>query len=78
MVIPTTDEMDHTTAEERPKLIGMCDTCFEWTPFNDLTDERVCKNKDGKLLQSTVRSQRSFDAEWGKKESAKVKRKAKK
>jgi len=76
-MIPTTDEMDHTTAEERPKLIGMCDTCFEWTPFNNLTDKRVCAC-GGKLLQSTVRSQRTFTVEWGKKESAKVKKKAKK
>lgn len=77
-MIPTTDEMDHTTAEERPKLIGMCDTCFEWTAFNDLTDKRVCSKGDGNLLQSTVRSQRTWNAEWAKKETAKAKKKAKK
>lgn len=75
--IPTTDEMDHTTPEERHKLIGMCDTCFEWTKFDDQKDSRACVC-GGKLVQSTVRSERSFDAERGKKESAKARRKAKK
>lgn len=76
-MIPTTDEMDHTTPEERHKLTGMCDTCFLWTPFDNQKDQRVCAC-GGKLLQSTVRSQRTFDVEWGKKESAKFKRKKKK
>jgi len=73
----TTDEMDQTTSEERYKLTGMCGACFEWTNFDDQKDERVCKC-GGKLLQQTVRSQRTLNPDWAKKESAKFKKKAKK
>lgn len=75
--VPTTDEMDETTPEERHKLSGMCGSCFEWTHFDDEKDERVCKC-GGKLVQSTIRSQRTYNEEWAKKESAKAKRKIKK
>lgn len=30
---PTTDEIDHTTPEERNKLVGYCETHQEWYKF---------------------------------------------
>lgn len=59
MRVPTTDEMDSTTPEERPLLIGQCPKCSDWTPFNNLTDEKVCKADGIKLDQRTIQSQRS-------------------
>lgn len=75
--VPTTDEMDETTPEERNKLTGMCDTCFEWTMFERGKDPEICAC-GGHLVGSTVCSQRTYNVEWAKKESAKAKRKRKK
>lgn len=74
MRVPTTDEMDSTTAEERPKLVGMCADCGNWHKFNDKTDKRIC-SCGGHLIGSTIHSQRTFNDERAKKESAKYKRK---
>ncbi len=63
--VPTTDEMDETTPEERYKLVAICDKCHEphyftgkRERFNQTSDE-ICKcgNKSFYGLQS----QRTFD-----------------
>lgn len=70
-MIPTTDQMDHTTPEERHDLAGLCDTCGETIRFHALTGSRSCKC-GGKVLQSSVRSWRTWNSEMAKKEKAKI------
>jgi hypothetical protein len=76
-MIPTTDEMDHTTPEERNALVGACGTCGEWTKFDNRKPQPKCQC-GGDLLQSSIHTQRTFDIERGKKETAKIRKKAKK
>lgn len=63
--VPTTDEMDETTPEERYKLVAICDKCHEphyftgsHKRFLQATGE-ICKC-GGKSFYG-VQSQRSFD-----------------
>lgn len=60
MRVPTTDEMDSTTLEDRPLLIGQCPVCSNWTKFNKNTDQPVCKEDGNKLDTRSIQSQRSF------------------
>lgn len=73
-MIPTTDEMDHITPDERHALVGMCELCGEWTKFDDRYEVNRCKDS-GLLMVQTIRTQRTFDVEKAKKETAKYKAK---
>jgi DNA-directed RNA polymerase subunit RPC12/RpoP len=74
--VPTTDEMDHTTSEERRKLVAMCDACGEWLHFLRkegsmyATTGLSCENCGGKSFHGLI-SERTFDVERAKKETAK-------
>lgn len=82
--VPTTNQMDHTTNEERRKLVAMCQECAEWKPFlrqehtNNTYKGLVCDNCGGVRFSGVV-SQRTYDPVRAKKESAAfLKKKAKK
>lgn len=74
--VPTTNQMDHTTYEERRKLAAMCEACGEWKPFlraehtNNTYKGLVCDSCGGDRFRAVI-SQRTFDPERAKKESAK-------
>lgn len=70
MVIPTTDEMDHTTPEERGKLVGMCAKDGQWNNFTR-GQQYSCTCGHHEFVQSSVHSQRTFDKDRAKKETAK-------
>lgn len=63
--VPTTDEMDETTPEERYKLVAICDKCHEPHFFTGdhkrflQTQGEICKC-GGKSFYD-LRSQRTFD-----------------
>ncbi len=65
-MIPTTDEMDKTTPEERYKLVAICNGCSEphyftgSTERNSQTDGEVCSNCGGKQFSGLI-SQRTFN-----------------
>lgn len=75
-MIPTTDQMDSTTPEERPKLVAMCEKCGTWKPFTlkehaiNTYAGLVCDNDKSTNFRDVI-SQRTFDAERAKKASAK-------
>lgn len=69
-MIPTTDQMDHVTPEERVALTGMCVNCGKWSNFTRGKAFR-CPCGSDRVLQSSVHSQRTFDKERAKKETAK-------
>lgn len=62
---PTTDEMDHTTPEERYKLVAICDSCHQPHYFTGSPDRmnqtagEVCEC-GGKSFYD-MRSQRTFN-----------------
>jgi hypothetical protein len=74
--VPTTDEMDETTPEDRPKLTAMCENCGAWKPFTRPANTPntykglVCDGCGGQKFRE-VTSQRTFDIERAKKISAK-------
>lgn len=73
---PTTDQMDHTTPNERMKLVAMCENCGEWKKFvrsqhpHNTYHGLECDNCGGHNFRDVI-SQRTFDAERAKKASAK-------
>lgn len=83
-MIPTTDQMDHTTAEERKKLAAMCANCGTWKHFTrkNIIDEsgikddsptagQRCDNCDHDQFISLI-SQRTFDEDRAKKETVRL------
>jgi hypothetical protein len=64
MTVPTTDEMDSTTPEERNALVGYCDIHEEWFKFTrGVHHERCpkCKSKFSTKHGLQLTSQRTFD-----------------
>ncbi len=62
--VPTTDEMDHTTPEERRKLMGFCEHCEEWWKFEGDASKTACPKCGGKhsnQIGFQIMSQRTFD-----------------
>lgn len=68
--IPTTDEMDSTTPEERHALTGMCANCGKWNNFT-MGQPYECGCGSDQNVQSSVLSQRTYDVDRAKKETAK-------
>lgn len=66
MAIPTTDEMDKTTPEERNKLVGQCGTCGDWVHFTRGVDKEQCPKDGGNLMVGSIISQRTFNPAWAK------------
>lgn len=65
---PTTDEMDHTTPEDRNKLVAFCNHCEEWWHFvrdmNPTPEEEVCPTCGGKPSNQVgfqLMSERTFN-----------------
>jgi len=69
-MIATTDEMDKITHEERIALIGMCAECGQWVSFTR-GESFECACGSSKNIQTTIHTQRTFDKERAKKETAK-------
>lgn len=61
MKAPTADELDHTTPEERYRLIGQCSQCGEWTAYDKRTDDPVCYNDSNRLEMRSIHSERTFN-----------------
>ena len=81
IVVPTTDEMDHTTPEDRGKLVGFCEFCEEWYKFtrnmNPTPEEELCPKCGGKYshrIGFQLTSQRSFNPLLAKKKKLPKKR----
>lgn len=80
--VPTTDEMDETTPEERYKLVALCMSCFEWHFFTGSKDRMLqlkgeqCKCGGHNFTE--LRSQRSWNEAWAKPVATKLKNKRKK
>lgn len=73
-----TEEVDHTTEEERNDLMGFCETDYEWTRFTRGTDAEkcgICGGKFSMLHGFQLTSFRTFDPIKAKKESAKLRNK---
>lgn len=73
---PTTDEMDHTTPEERNALVAFCDNDQEWWKFTRVEGERpscpICGGKPSAMVGFQIISQRTFNPLLhGKKKSKK-------
>lgn len=64
--IPTTDEMDHTTPEDRYKLVAQCNSCDEWLHFKGdpmktiQTTGLTCDNCGGHSFSNLI-SERTFN-----------------
>ena len=74
MSVPTTDEMDSTTPEDRNKLVGHCENHQEWFHFTrGVHHERCPKCKTGfsKRIGFQLYSQRTFTDIVAKKKSPK-------
>ena len=80
--VPTTDEMDETTPEDRYRLVAFCISCFEWHFFTGSRDRgsqlrgEVCKCGGHSFTE--MRSQRSWNDIWAKQVATKLKNKRKK
>ena len=67
MKIPTTDEMDHTTPEERYALVVQCADCLEPHYFTGSkerkhqTDGEQCKCGSTRFVGGSLISQRTFN-----------------
>jgi hypothetical protein len=69
-VIPTTDEMDHITPEERNALVGYCENDERWFKFTrGVHHERcpICKGKFSSQVGYQLTTQRTFKEEKLKK-----------
>lgn len=64
--VPTTDEMDSTTPEERNALIGQCLSCQDWTKF-DYRDGTPKCDCGGDIDGRSIQSQRTFNPAKAKK-----------
>ena len=64
-MIPTTDQIDHTTPEERNKLMGFCETCEEWWQFTREPDKPelcpICGNWPSQQVGFQIMSQRTYN-----------------
>jgi hypothetical protein len=64
--IPTTDEMDHTTPEERYQLVALCADCRNWHHFTgsagrmSQTTGEVCECGSSKFVGGTLISERTW------------------
>jgi len=64
--VPTTDEMDHTTPEERYLLVVLCAICREWHHFtgskerNSQTDGEQCQCGSKQFVGGTLISERTW------------------
>lgn len=64
--VPTTDEMDHTTPEERYKLVVLCADCNEWHHFTgskerfSQTDGEKCQCGSTRFVGRTLISERTW------------------
>jgi len=62
--VPTTEEMDSTTPEERNQLMGFCENEQEWWKFTRDEDSGfcpVCGGQPSKQIGFQIMSQRTFD-----------------
>lgn len=74
--IPTTDEMDEFDPNEPHAydVMLVCGSCGEWSIFDKRNEERRhCQSCGGSQLGSII-SYRTFNAERGKKESARIRK----
>ena len=75
MTIPTTDEMDKTTAEERYKLVAICTGCNEPHYFTgskerfSQTTGEVCNHCEGTSFTG-LQSQRTFNVSAARKRTS--------
>jgi hypothetical protein len=75
MAVPTTDEMDKTTPEERYKLVALCSHCHEPHYFTGSKDRdtqtksEVCTHCKGTQFYG-MQSQRTFNPTAAKKRKA--------
>lgn len=80
--VPTTDEMDETTAEDRYKLVALCTSCYEWHFFTGSRDRFLQlqgeKCKCGGTSFTELRSQRTWNELWARPIATKLKNKRKK
>lgn len=75
MTVPTTDDMDHTTPEERNSLVGYCETHEEWFHFiRGVHHERCpkCKSRFSTRNGFQLISERTFDEAKMKKKKVKT------
>lgn len=76
---PTTDEMDHTTPEDRHALVGYCESDQQWYKFIDGEGKRVCPDCGGKFSNRVgfqITSQRTFNPAAKKMTKAQLKKMA--
>lgn len=73
--VPTTDEVDSITPEERNALVGYCDRCEEWFRFTrGVHYERCpkCKSNFSNAVGFQLITQRTFTDSKKKKRNTKV------
>lgn len=58
--VPTTDEMDKTTPEERNDLVGYCRECGEIIRFDNRKPQPKCKC-GGRIESQSIQSYRTFN-----------------
>lgn len=79
---PTTDEMDETTPEDRYKLVAFCLSCFNWHHFTGSRDRMLQLQGEvcacGSSHFTELRSERSWNQQWGNQIATKLKKKTKK
>lgn len=59
--IPTTDEMDKTTPEERNDLVGHCRNCGEMIRFDYRKGVPRCPKCEGLIDSSSIQSFRTYN-----------------
>jgi hypothetical protein len=87
-LVKTTDQMDSTDPEDRKKLAAMCEHCGTWKHFKrkEVPGNRLTRGSAGQVCDNCghdqfigLISERTFNPERAKKETAKLlKKKAKK
>lgn len=66
-ITPTTDEMDHTTPEERYKLVVLCADCDNWHHFTgsadrkSATDGEQCECGSKRFVGGSLISERTWN-----------------
>ena len=68
--VPTNDDMDKMTPDERAALVGSCRECGEIIRFDNRQGQPRCKC-GGRLDSSSIQSQRTFNG-VGKRKKPKV------
>lgn len=63
MIVPTTDEMDSITADERMNLVGYCESCVRWTHFMISIEEGRCEcgSKFSHQIGKQITTQRTWN-----------------